>query len=47
MGAAALAQAEPGWLAGLITRRVPLSQWADAYAPQPDDIKTVLDVTSG
>jgi len=47
MGAAALAQAEPGWLAGLITRRVPLRQWADAYARQPDDIKTVLDVASG
>jgi threonine dehydrogenase-like Zn-dependent dehydrogenase len=47
MGAAALAQAEPGWLAGLITRRVPLRQWADAYARQPDDIKTVLDVVSG
>jgi glucose 1-dehydrogenase len=47
MGAAALAQAERGWLAGLITRRVPLRQWADAYARQPDDIKTVLDVASG
>jgi glucose 1-dehydrogenase len=47
MGASALAQADPGWLADLITRRVPLRQWADAYARQPDDIKTVLDVASG
>jgi len=30
------------WLAELITRQVPLDQWADAYARQPDDIKTVL-----
>jgi D-arabinose 1-dehydrogenase-like Zn-dependent alcohol dehydrogenase len=47
MGAAALAQADPGWLADLITRQVPLRHWADAYARQPDDIKTVLDVASG
>jgi glucose 1-dehydrogenase len=43
LAAEALAQADPGWLAGLITRRVPLGQWADAYARQPGDIKTVLD----
>jgi len=42
LAAQALAQADPGWLAGLITRQVPLSQWADAYTRQPDDIKTVL-----
>jgi len=40
--AKALAQADPGWLAGLITRHVPLGQWAEAYARGPDDIKTVL-----
>jgi glucose 1-dehydrogenase len=39
----ALAEADPGWLAGLITRQVPLDQWADAYAREPDDIKTVLE----
>ena len=43
LAATALAQADRGWLAGLITRRVPLAQWADAYARRPDDIKTVLD----
>jgi glucose 1-dehydrogenase len=40
--AQALAQADPGWLAGLITRRVPLEKWKDAYARKPDDIKTIL-----
>jgi glucose 1-dehydrogenase len=40
--AKALAEADPGWLADLITRRVPLADWADAYARMPGDIKTVL-----
>jgi hypothetical protein len=35
-------QADPGWLADLITRQVPLDQWEDAYARRPDDIKAVL-----
>ena len=42
LAAKALAQADPGWLADLITRRVPLEDWADAYARRPDDIKTIL-----
>jgi glucose 1-dehydrogenase len=42
LGAQALAQAEQGWLADLITRQVPLGNWADAYTREPDDIKTVL-----
>ncbi len=42
LAAKALAQADPQWLADLITRHVPLNQWADAYTRQPDDIKTVL-----
>jgi len=42
LGARALAQADPGWLADLITRQEPLGRWADAYARQPDDIKTIL-----
>jgi threonine dehydrogenase-like Zn-dependent dehydrogenase len=42
LAAAALAQADPGWLADLITRRMPLEAWADAYTRKPDDIKTVL-----
>jgi hypothetical protein len=28
-------------LAPQVPRRVPLNQWADAYARKPDDIKTV------
>jgi threonine dehydrogenase-like Zn-dependent dehydrogenase len=43
LAAEALARADPAWLADLITRRVPLDQWAGAYARRPDDIKTVLD----
>ncbi len=42
--AAALAQADSDWLADLITRRVPLEEWEDAYARKPDDIKTILDL---
>ena len=31
----------------LITRQVPIGQWADAYSRQPDDIKTVLTFPDG
>ena len=41
-GAAALARADRTWLGKLVTRTVPLSSWKDAYARQPDDVKTVL-----
>jgi threonine dehydrogenase-like Zn-dependent dehydrogenase len=44
-GADALAQADPKWLSQLITRRVPLGSWQDAYARHPGDVKTVLDFT--
>lgn len=43
--AEALAAADPDWLRRMISRRVPVSAWADAYSPQPDDIKVVLDFT--
>jgi threonine dehydrogenase-like Zn-dependent dehydrogenase len=39
----ALAKADRGWLAGLITRRVPVDRYAEAYEPTGDDIKVVLD----
>jgi glucose 1-dehydrogenase len=42
LAAAALAQADPSWLDGLITRRVPVSNWAEALKPAPDDVKAVL-----
>jgi threonine dehydrogenase-like Zn-dependent dehydrogenase len=43
LAAKALAQADPGWLAGLITREVPLEEWQDAYTRRPDDIKATLN----
>jgi threonine dehydrogenase-like Zn-dependent dehydrogenase len=46
-GAKALAEADRDWLARLVTRRVPLSSWQDAYQRQPGDVKVVLDVTDG
>ena len=42
LAAQALSQADPAWLADLITRDVPLDRWEDAYARKPDDIKTIL-----
>jgi threonine dehydrogenase-like Zn-dependent dehydrogenase len=42
-GAQALAQADPAWLARLITRKVPLANWQEAYQRQPTDVKVVLD----
>jgi len=47
LAAAALAQADPDWLAGLITRQVPVSQWAYAYVRKPEDIKIILDFRPG
>jgi glucose 1-dehydrogenase len=38
----ALAKAESDWLRRLITRRVPLEDFADALTARPDDIKVVL-----
>lgn len=44
--ATALATADPGWLGGLISRRVPINRWTDAFDRQPDDIKVVVDLTA-
>ena len=41
--AAALARADAPWLSRLITRRVPLSRWTEAFERRDDDIKVVLD----
>ena len=38
-----LAEADPGWLSRLITRRVPVDRWRDGFTRQPDDVKTVLE----
>ncbi len=42
-GADALAKADPAWLGRLISRRVSLDHWQDAYQRQPEDVKVVLD----
>jgi glucose 1-dehydrogenase len=42
--AAALAKADPHWLGGLITRRVPLDHWQEALSRGPDDVKVVIEV---
>jgi threonine dehydrogenase-like Zn-dependent dehydrogenase len=47
LAANALAQADSRWLAGLVTRQVPIARWAEAYNRQPDDIKTVLNFPDG
>jgi len=41
----ALARADPAWLGGLISRRVPLSGWQEGLARQPGDVKVVVDLT--
>lgn len=43
--AEALARADKGWLAGLISRREPLDNWRAALVRRPDDIKVVIDFT--
>lgn len=42
----ALAKADRDWLPRLITRRVPLSRWAEAFERRDGDIKVVLDFES-
>jgi threonine dehydrogenase-like Zn-dependent dehydrogenase len=43
MAAEALAGADPKWLAHLITRRVPVDDWAQALEYRPGDVKVVID----
>jgi hypothetical protein len=40
--AAALARADLGWLDRLISRRVPLERFSEAFTPQPNDVKVVI-----
>jgi threonine dehydrogenase-like Zn-dependent dehydrogenase len=42
MAAAALARAERGWLSRLVTRRVPLAAYEEAFVRQEDDVKVVI-----
>jgi threonine dehydrogenase-like Zn-dependent dehydrogenase len=40
--AQALARADTGWLTRLVTRRVPLDRFQDAFTATPDDVKVVI-----
>lgn len=40
----ALADADRDWLRRLITRRVPLSNWTEAFEPHSDDVKVAVDL---
>jgi hypothetical protein len=43
MAADALARADRGWLARLITRRIPLERYAEAFDGRKGDIKVVIE----
>ena len=45
MAADAIAAADQDWLRMMITRRVPLSAWTEAFENRAGDVKTVLDFT--
>ena len=40
--AQSLKNASPDWLRRLITRRIPLSRWQEAFEPSPNQIKTII-----
>lgn len=40
----ALAAADPAWLKRLVSRRVPLEQFTEAFTRKPDDVKVVLEL---
>jgi threonine dehydrogenase-like Zn-dependent dehydrogenase len=42
MAAAALAQADRGWLHGVVRRRVPVEHWHEAFERRRDDVKTIV-----
>jgi threonine dehydrogenase-like Zn-dependent dehydrogenase len=44
LAAEALARADHSWLERMITRRVPLDDFGQAFEKQPDDVKVVLDL---
>jgi glucose 1-dehydrogenase len=46
MAADALARADKRWLAGLITRRVPVDRWSEALEHRPGDIKVIIEFAS-
>ena len=38
----ALARADRGWLGRLVSRRVPLDRWREAFVRGPNDVKPVI-----
>ena len=42
----ALSGADPQWLDRLISRRVPLARWREAFVRQPDDVKVLLEIAA-
>jgi threonine dehydrogenase-like Zn-dependent dehydrogenase len=42
-GAAALQRADRTWLSRLISRRVPVHDWREAFMRRPEDVKVVLE----
>jgi threonine dehydrogenase-like Zn-dependent dehydrogenase len=42
-----LADTDRSWLERLITRRIPLDRFDEAYDREPDDVKTIIDFGSG
>jgi threonine dehydrogenase-like Zn-dependent dehydrogenase len=42
--AVALAAADRAWLRAVISRRVPLDRWQDAFERRPDDVKVVVEL---
>lgn len=43
--AQALAKADRGWLSRVISRRVPLDRWQEAFESRPGDVKVVIEFT--
>ncbi len=44
--AAALAKADHAWLERVVSRTVPLENFSEALARQPDDVKVVIEIGS-
>jgi hypothetical protein len=42
--ATAMAAADPDWLAGIISRRVPLARWPEALVRRDSDVKPIIQV---
>lgn len=42
----ALCAGDPGWLRRIITRRVPLDHWEEAFAKRDGDVKTIISLSS-